>query len=136
LEDFCCIDFDDKACIQKDRPGKTAADSVCIQISGCDKTNLYIIEKYAGTLDVNKVNEKIRQIRSTMEILSNTKLLGNFVRNFESDIKTFIVCDKYGVGGRDRVYQISKPTVVYQYRELDSKNGIQRIIKYVYEKKG
>ncbi len=135
MEDFCCLDFDDKACIQRDRLGKTAADSVCIQISGCNKTNLYIIEKYKGTLEVNKVKEKIEQIKYTKEILSNTKLLGKYIKDFSSSIKTIIVCDKFAAGGRDYLYQISKPTLLYQYRALNNADETERITKYVYDNK-
>lgn len=112
-----------------------AADSICIRISDCEDAELYIIEKYEGTLEQKKIKDKVDQIKSTIAILKNNKLFGDFASRFSSRIKTAIVCEKFGSGGRDLLALLSRPTVLFQYKDLKESDEFDKIAKCVYDKK-
>ncbi len=140
MENFCCIDFDIKACQNKDRQDKNgqsmrAADSVCIQILGCKKGLLYIIEIYKGHLGTYRAQKKEDQIDSTVNILKENPLFEGYLRN-NGIVKKIIVCEECGQGRRRQIYElISKEIQVFQESELNDKDDDQRIAKFVFDRK-
>ncbi len=99
LKDFCCIDFDNMACLeenrkQKDGKAQRAADVVAIHISECNKATLYIIEIIRGTLNAKEYKSKKDQINTTLDILKQNILFRNFIENHNDKVKKFVLCEK------------------------------------------